>query len=42
LMLTAQGRSKNIFDAESLRVVDFMIKPFTREELLTAVKKVLR
>ena len=41
LMLTAQGRSRNIFDAEGLRAVDFIIKPFTRDELIFAVKKVL-
>ena len=39
VMLTAQGQSTNIFEAERLRAVDFVIKPFTRQELLDTVKK---
>lgn len=39
IMLTAQGQTANIFEAERLRVADFVIKPFTSEELLTAVHK---
>ena len=41
LMLTAQGRSENIFEAERLQAVDFLIKPFTQEELLHAVRAAL-
>lgn len=39
IMLTAQGQTANIFEAERMRVADFIIKPFTREELLAAVRK---
>ncbi len=39
IMLTAQGQTTNIFEAERLRVADFMIKPFTREDLVAAVRK---
>jgi CheY-like chemotaxis protein len=41
IMLTAQGQSKNIFEAERLRAVDFVTKPFTRQQLLEAVQRVL-
>ena len=41
LMLTAQGRSTNIFEADALRAVDFIIKPFTQADLFSAVRKVL-
>ena len=41
IMLTAQGHTANIFEAKRMRVVDFLIKPFTREEILNAVGKVL-
>ena len=41
LMLTAQGRTENIFEAERLQAVDFLIKPFTHEELLKAVRRTL-
>lgn len=39
IMLTAQGQSANIFEAERLKAVDFVIKPFTRDELLETVRK---
>ena len=39
LMLTAKGQSSNIFEAEHLRVLDFLIKPFSCDELLEAVRK---
>ena len=39
LMLTARGRTENIFESERLRVVDFLIKPFTYDELVNAVRK---
>jgi adenylate cyclase len=42
IMLTAKGRTENIFQAEKLKAVDFLIKPFEAEELLTAVKKNIR
>jgi DNA-binding response OmpR family regulator len=38
LMLTAQGQSRNIFEAERLGAMDFVIKPFTREQLLESVR----
>ena len=41
MMLTAQGKSQNIFEATRLHAVDFLIKPFTREELIRAVDKVI-
>ena len=41
LILSAQGRSENIFEAERLRTEDFLIKPFTRDELLKSVRKAL-
>ncbi len=39
LMVTARGRTENIFESQRLRAVDFLIKPFTCEELLDAVRK---
>ncbi len=39
LMLSAQGQSRNIFEADHLRAVDFIIKPFTCDELISAVRK---
>lgn len=42
IMLTAKGRTENIFQAEKLNAVDFLIKPFDATELLTAVKKNIR
>ena len=41
LMLTARKHSDNILEAERLYAADFLIKPFTYEELLRAVRKVL-
>ncbi len=41
IMLTAQGQSTNIFEADRLRAVDFVIKPFTRDELLEAVHRAI-
>ncbi len=41
LMLTAQGRTQNIFEAEHLRVADFIIKPFTCDQLIAAVRKAI-
>jgi CheY-like chemotaxis protein len=41
LILSAQGRSENLFEAERLRAEDFLIKPFTREDLLSAVRRAL-
>ena len=41
LMLTAKGHSENIFESERLFAVDFLIKPYTYEALLYAVRKVL-
>ena len=42
VMLTAKGRTENIFEAEKLRAVDFLIKPFDATELLTSVRKNIR
>lgn len=39
LMLTARGRTENIFESQRLLAVDFLIKPFTCDELLDAVRK---
>lgn len=41
LMLTAKGRTDNIFEADRLRAVDYLIKPFSFEELVIAVKKAI-
>jgi DNA-binding response OmpR family regulator len=41
VMLTAQGQSSHILETDRLRAADFLIKPFTHEELLQAVRKVL-
>lgn len=42
IMLTAKGRTENIFQAEKLKAVDFLIKPFDATELLSAVRKNIR
>lgn len=39
IMLTAQGQSTNILESDRLGAADFLIKPFTREELLETVRK---
>ncbi len=41
IMLTAKGRTDNIFESERLHAVDFLIKPFVVEELLETVRKAL-
>jgi two-component system, chemotaxis family, chemotaxis protein CheY len=41
LILTAQGKIENIFEADRLRVEDFLIKPFTQEELIRSVRKAI-
>ncbi len=41
IMLTAKGRTQNIFEADRLRAVDFLIKPFTHQDLVTAVRKAI-
>ncbi len=41
LMLTAQGQSGNIFEAKRLRVAEFLIKPFTRDELIKLVSSII-
>lgn len=41
VMLTAQGQTSHIMDAGRLKAVDFLIKPFSRQDLLQAVQKVL-
>ncbi len=41
LMLTAKGRTENIFEADRLRAVDFLIKPFTYQDLIGAVRKAI-
>ena len=42
IMLTAKGRTDNILEAERLRAVDFLIKPFKAKEILKAVQKNVR
>ena len=42
IMLTAQGRSENILEAEELRATDFLIKPFDPDDLLTVVRNTLK
>ena len=41
VMLTAQGQTSNILEADRLRAADFLIKPFTHKELLQTVRKIL-
>lgn len=41
LMLTAKGRTENIFEADRLRAVDFLIKPFSHQDLISAVRKAI-
>jgi DNA-binding response OmpR family regulator len=41
IMLTARGRTDNIFEADRLHAVDFLIKPFAPEDLLSIVRKVI-
>lgn len=41
IMLTAQGQSANIFEAQQFQAVDFLIKPFSQEELLEVVHRVI-
>lgn len=41
LMLTAKGKTENIFESERLRAVDFLIKPYSYEDLVTAVKRAI-
>lgn len=41
IMLTARGRTDNIFEADRLNAVDFLIKPFVPEDLLSIVRKTL-
>ena len=42
VMLSGKGKSDNIFEAEKLRAVDFLIKPFRADELLDVVRKSAR
>ena len=37
VMLTAQGQTHNILRAEGLKTLDYLIKPFSFEEILTVV-----
>ena len=41
LMLSAQGLTRNILQAEQLRAVEFVIKPFTRDVLVKAVDRAM-
>ncbi len=41
VMLTAQGQSDNIMEAERLHAADYMIKPFTGDELLRVVRRTI-
>ena len=39
VMLSAAGVTENIFEAEKLWAADFVIKPFTAEDLLMAISR---
>lgn len=41
VMLTAQGQTHNILEAERLHTVDYLIKPFTLEDLLTVIRRTI-
>ena len=42
VMVTALGQEKMLLDAIALGVRDFVVKPFTRERILSAVEKALQ
>jgi two-component system, chemotaxis family, chemotaxis protein CheY len=42
VMVTALGQEKMLMDSISLGVRDFVVKPFTRERILSAAEKALR
>jgi|GEM_PF-2506236 len=39
VMLSASGETANIFEAEKLWAVDFVIKPFSSDDLLTVIRR---
>jgi two-component system chemotaxis response regulator CheY len=41
IMVTALGQEKMLLDCISIGVRDFVVKPFTRERIMSAVKKAL-
>ena len=42
VMVTALGQEKMLLDAIALGVRDFVVKPFTRERILSAAQKALQ
>ena len=42
IMVTALGQEKMLLDSIALGVRDFVVKPFTRERIISAVQKALR
>ena len=42
VMVTALGQEKMLLDSIALGVRDFVVKPFTRERILSAAQKALR
>ena len=42
LMLTAKGSTGNIMAAERFRAAEFLIKPFEQDELVSAIRRVIR
>ena len=42
VMVTALGQEKMLLDSIALGVRDFVVKPFTKERILSAVEKALR
>jgi two-component system, chemotaxis family, chemotaxis protein CheY len=42
IMVTALGQEKMLLDSIALGVRDFVVKPFTRERIISAVEKALR
>ena len=42
IMVTALGQEKMLLDSISLGVRDFVVKPFTKERIISAVEKALR
>ncbi len=39
IMLTARGETDSLFKSEQLKVLDYFIKPFEMDEILTYIKK---
>ena len=39
IMLTASGRTNDIFEGQKLKATDYLIKPFEPDDLLKAIKR---